>query len=250
MDRNRADIVLVARGYYPSRAKAREAIEASLVKVDGAVLAKPSALIGEAAQIEARQPYPWVSRGGVKLTAALDTFGIDPAGLTCLDIGASTGGFSHVLLESGAALVYAVDVGRGQLSPQLANREKLVSMEQCDARALTAEDFREPPDLAVFDVSFISLRLVFPNVLPLLADDAAIAALIKPQFEAGRERVAKGVVRDEATHHAVCNSIRTFLEAEGWRVTALVPSPIEGGEGNRGLLIGALRGNPAFAGGA
>ncbi|MCC2096572.1 MAG: TlyA family RNA methyltransferase [Hyphomicrobiales bacterium] len=246
MQRKRADIVLVERGFFPSRAKAREAIEAGLVLVDGAVLRKPAELVAADADIAAEKPYPWVSRGGVKLAAALDAFRIDPAGQVCVDIGASTGGFCHVLLERGAGWVYGVDVGQGQLDPRLAGREGLVSMEQCDARTLTAERFLAPPHLAVFDVSFISLKLVFPAVLPLLAEDAAIVALIKPQFEAGREHVAKGVVRDPAMHEAVCADIRAFLEAAGWRVAGLMPSPIEGGDGNREFLIAAMRGVPAF----
>ncbi len=246
MLRKRADIVLVDRGFFPSRAKAREAIEAGLVLVDGKVLRKPAEIIEEDADIAAEKPYPWVSRGGVKLAAALDAFSIDPAGLVCVDIGASSGGFTHVLLERGAAWVYGVDVGQGQLDPRLSGREGLVSMEQCDARSLTAESFRAPPQLAVFDVSFISLKLVFPTVLLLLEDDAALVALIKPQFEAGRDNAAKGVVRDPAMHDAVCADICSFLEAAGWRVAGLMPSPIEGGDGNREFLITAMRGAPTL----
>ena len=248
MDRKRADIVLVEQGYYPSRAKAREAIEAALVTVDGAVLSKPSAPIRADAAIDAQKPYPWVSRGGVKLAAALDAFGIEPAGLTCVDIGASTGGFSHVLLERGAAQVYAVDVGQGQLDPSLASNERLVGMEKCDARSLTAGHFRQPPGLAVFDVSFISLKLVFPCVLPLLAANAAVVALIKPQFEAGRDRVAKGIVRDPAVHEEICKDISSVLCDAGWLINGTIASPIEGGDGNKEFLIGAARGSGLLAG--
>ncbi|MGE3246478.1 MAG: TlyA family RNA methyltransferase [Beijerinckiaceae bacterium] len=247
MLRKRADIVLVDRGFFPSRAKAREAIEAGLVSAKGAQVRKSSEMIEEDAEIVAEKPYPWVSRGGVKLAAALAEFGIVPAGRDCVDIGSSTGGFTHVLLESGASRVYAVDVGQGQFSPALAGDPRVTLLEKTDARNLTEEQFAMPPQLAVFDVSFISLKLVLPAVLPLLAADAAMVALIKPQFEAGREKVAKGVVRDASVHHDVCETIRTCVEAEGWRVAGLVPSPIEGGDGNREFLIGAMRGAPLLA---
>ena len=246
MLRKRADIVLVDRGFFPSRAKAREAIEAGLVVANGAVLKKPAEMVEEDAEIEADRPYPWVSRGGVKLAVALETFRIDPSGLTCADIGVSTGGFSDVLLSRGAAWVYGVDVGTGQLDPKLATRKELIAMEQFDARALSAANFSEPPQLCVIDVSFISLKLILPVVLPLLADNAALIALIKPQFEAGRERVGKGVVRNAAVHEDVCADISSFIEAAGWRARGLIPSPIEGGDGNREFLIAAVRGAPSF----
>ena len=186
-------------------------------------------------------PHPWVSRGGVKLAAALDAFGFDPAGRACLDIGASTGGFAHVLLARGAASVVAVDVGRGQLHSDIAGDPRVTSREATDARSLTANDLPEPPQLLTFDVSFISLAFVLPAVLPLAAPDAGLIALIKPQFEAGRAYVVKGIVRDPAIHDEVCRRISALVQSLGWRVDGLIPSPIEGGDGNREFLIGASR---------
>ena len=210
MQRKRADIVLVERGFFKSRAKAREAIDAGLVEVAGTPLRKAAALIAADAPITAGQPYPWVSRGGVKLAAALDHFAIDPAGLVCVDIGASTGGFTHVLYSRGASQIYAVDVGRDQLDETVAALPGVISLQQRDARHLTPADFPSPPQLAVFDLSFISLKLVLPAVWSLLAADAALVALIKPQFEAGRERVAKGIVRDPLVHEEICQDIDAF----------------------------------------
>ncbi len=185
-------------------------------------------------------PHPYVSRGGLKLAAALDAFGIDPAGRTCLDIGASTGGFTDVLLRRGAGFVHAVDVGRFQLHPSLAADPRVAAREATDARSLTP--FPEPPSLLVIDVSFISLRLVLPPLVPLLAPGAALAALIKPQFEAGREHVGRGgLVRDEAVQDAVCAAIRDLVASLGFTVRGLIPSPVEGGDGNREFLIGAVR---------
>ncbi len=244
--RKRADILLVERGYFVSRAKAREAIEAGLVAAGGVVVRKPSDILSEDADIVAERPYPYVSRGGVKLAAALETFRIDPAGLVCLDIGASTGGFTDVLLRGGASHVYAVDVGHGQLDAGIALDERITPMEKTDARTLAPAHFTQIPQLAVFDVSFISLRLVLPSVLRLLAQDAACVALIKPQFEAGRENIAKGIVRDPALHEQICTQMRAFVEELGWRVLDIVVSPIEGGDGNREFLIGATRGSPEF----
>jgi 23S rRNA (cytidine1920-2'-O)/16S rRNA (cytidine1409-2'-O)-methyltransferase len=183
-----------------------------------------------------------VSRGGVKLAAALDAFAIDPAGRACLDIGASTGGFTEVLLARGAARVYAVDVGRGQLHARLAADGRVASLEATDARDLTPALVPEPIDLVVADASFISLKLVLPPVMPLLAPRTALAALIKPQFEAGPAQVKKGIVRDPAVHERICRDIGALVESLGFRVIGLVPSPILGGEGNREFLIGARRG--------
>lgn len=248
--RKRADIILVDRGFFPSRAKACEAIEAGLVNVRGAPVKKPSDMLEEDADIEAQRPYPYVSRGGVKLAGAIEALGINPDGLSCVDIGASTGGFTDVLLRAGAARVYAVDVGQGQLDAGLALDPRVVAMEKIDARALSAKHFEAPPQLAVFDVSFISLKLVLPAVLPLLAADAVIVALIKPQFEAGRENVARGIVRDPALHETICADVRAFVEGQSWRVLDVIASSIEGGDGNREFLIGAVRGAPAFAQGS
>ncbi len=240
--RQRADIALVERGFFESRARARASIEAGLVTADGVRLAKPAERIAPGARIEAAAPHPFVSRGGLKLEAALAAFGFEACGETCLDIGASTGGFTDVLLRRGAAKVYAVDVGRGQLHASLRGDARVVSMESTDARGLAAAGFREPPGLIVCDLSFISLKLVLPHVLALAAPGAKLAALIKPQFEAGRARVNKGIVRDAAVHRDVCEGICAFVSALGWRVRGVIPSPIEGGDGNREFLLGAAQG--------
>jgi 23S rRNA (cytidine1920-2'-O)/16S rRNA (cytidine1409-2'-O)-methyltransferase len=246
--RRRADVALVEDGHYESRARAQEAIAAGLVRVDGRPLRKASEAIREGAAVEAGRPHPWVSRGGVKLAAALDHFGIDPAGLACLDIGSSTGGFSHVLLARGARSVVAVDVGRGQLHPDLHGHPRLRSLEETDARRLTADAVGEPPALVTFDVSFIGLGAVAAPVLALAARDATVVALVKPQFEAGREHVRKGIVRDPAVHMAVCESVCGRFAAAGWTVAGVIPSPIAGGDGNREFLLAARRGDVARAG--
>lgn len=242
MTRKRADLVLVERGFFTSRARAQEAIAAGVVTVDGVTLRKASDLVPEEAVITAEQPHPYVSRGGVKLAAALDIFAIDPKGCVCLDIGASTGGFTDVLLMRGAAHVYAVDVGHGQLHPKIAQDERVTSLEGTDARALTSALVPELADLLVSDVSFISLKLVLPAAVALLKPRASLAVLVKPQFEAGRERVKKGIVRDEAVHRAVCDDMTAFVAGLGFTIIGLVPSPIEGGDGNREFLLGAHRG--------
>ncbi|HEX8666094.1 MAG TPA: TlyA family RNA methyltransferase [Beijerinckiaceae bacterium] len=239
--RRRADLLLVERGFFDSRARAQAAIAAGLVSADGASVAKASDRLPADAEIVAEAPHPWASRAGVKLAAGLDAFGIDPAERVCLDLGASTGGFTDVLLARGAAKVYAVDVGHGQLHPRLTGNPRVVSLEGTDARHLTRALVPEPIALAVADVSFISLRLVLPPVLPLLASDAALVALVKPQFEAGRAFTKKGVVRDEAVHRTVCRETAAFVEALGFTVLGLIPSPILGGDGNREFLIGARR---------
>jgi 23S rRNA (cytidine1920-2'-O)/16S rRNA (cytidine1409-2'-O)-methyltransferase len=241
MARQRADVALVERKLFESRAKAQEAIAAGGVRADGRLVRKASELIDAGASIEAAPPYPWVSRGGVKLAAALDAFGFDPAGLICLDVGASTGGFAHVLLARRAAAVIAVDVGRGQLHPDIAGDPRITSREATDARNLGAGDLPRPPQLVTCDVSFISLILVLPAVLPLAALNAKLVALIKPQFEAGPAHVVKGIVRDPAIHEEVCAKIDALIQSLGWRVEGLIPSPIEGGDGNREFLIGASR---------
>ncbi len=244
MSRQRADLALVARGFFPSRAKAQEAIAAGLVRIDGKTLAKASALIDEKMQIEAAAPYPWVSRGGVKLAAALDAFGFDPGGRICLDIGASTGGFTEVLLSRGAARVHAVDVGHGQLHQKLYADPRVISQEATDARDLTLAAFSEPPSFITCDVSFISLRVVLPTLLTLASPDAALIALIKPQFEVGPAFVVKGIVKDEAARHRACADIETLLRDAGWEAHGPIPSPIEGADGNREYLIGATNARP------
>jgi 23S rRNA (cytidine1920-2'-O)/16S rRNA (cytidine1409-2'-O)-methyltransferase len=242
MTNKRADVVLVERGFFQSRARAQEAITAGLVTVNGAPVRKASETISNEAVITAVQPHPYVSRGGVKLAAALDAFAIDPRGLTCLDIGASTGGFTEVLLMRDAAHVYAVDVGHGQLHQKVADDPRVTNLEGTDARALTPELIPEPADLLVSDVSFISLKLVLPPAIALLKPRAALAVLVKPQFEAGRDRVKKGIVRDEAVHRDVCEDMKAFVTSLGFNVMDIVPSPIEGGDGNREFLLGARRG--------
>jgi 23S rRNA (cytidine1920-2'-O)/16S rRNA (cytidine1409-2'-O)-methyltransferase len=240
--RERADRLLVARGFYESRARAQAAIAAGLVSADGMVVRKASDAIATTAVIAATAPHPYVSRGGVKLAAALDHFRIDVAGRICLDVGASTGGFSEVLVERGARRVYAVDVGTGQLHPRLAGCGAIVSIEQTDIRTLDPARLIEQPDLAVADVSFISLKLVLPAIGRLVSARATLVALIKPQFEAARAAIKKGIVRDPAVHAAVCADIAAFASAAGWRVTGIIPSPISGGDGNREFLIEAERG--------
>ncbi len=237
----RADVALVRAGLFESRAKAREAIEAGLVTADGKPVTKVAALLPAGAGLEARQAYPWVSRGGVKLAAALEHFGIDVRGRTCLDVGASTGGFAQVLLARGAAHVTAVDVGHGQLHPSLRDDPRLRSMEGRDARTLDAADLGALPSLLTFDVSFISLGLVLQPILARAAAKADLVALVKPQFEAGRARVRKGIVRDPEVHRAVCADIEALVAELGWSVLGVIPSPIEGGDGNREFLLAARR---------
>jgi 23S rRNA (cytidine1920-2'-O)/16S rRNA (cytidine1409-2'-O)-methyltransferase len=239
MTRKRADVVLVERGFFASRARAQEAIAAGLVTVNGAVIRKASEAVPEEAAITAEQPHPYVSRGGVKLAAALDVFQIDPMDKICLDIGASTGGFTEVLLNRGAAHVYAVDVGHGQLHPTIAGHARVTNLEGTDARSLNADLIQQAADLLVSDVSFISLRLVLPAAVALLKPRAELAVLVKPQFEAGRDHVKKGIVRDGAVHRAVCEDMRAFVASLGFEVMGLIPSPIEGGDGNREFLLGA-----------
>jgi len=238
----RVDLALVEQGLFESRAKAQEAIAAGLVTIDGTPVAKTSMRVAEGAELAARAPYPYVSRGGVKLAAALTAFGWTPAAELCLDIGASTGGFSDVLLRSGAAKVYAIDVGRDQMHPRLAHHPRLVVCEGLDARRLSADLFEAEPTFLVCDVSFISLRLILPPVLALLAPKARLIALIKPQFESEPRHLKKGIVRDGAQHQVVCADISALLHQLGWRVVGLVDSPIRGGDGNREFLIGGSRG--------
>ncbi|MGP0058274.1 MAG: TlyA family RNA methyltransferase [Beijerinckiaceae bacterium] len=235
----RADLALVARGLFESRATAQEAIAAGLVRSDGRTIRKASEPIGTEAQLEAEAPYPWVSRGGVKLAAALDAFSFDPQDRVCLDIGASTGGFTDVLLARGAAHVFAVDVGHGQLHGKLKDDPRVAAREGMDARKLTKSDFNRPISMITCDVSFISLKLVLPALLPLAGENALLAALIKPQFEVGPALVVKGIVKDDSARERVCRDISTHLQNAGWRVAGLIASPIEGGDGNREYLIGA-----------
>ena len=240
--RKRADIVLVERGLFPSRARAQAAIAAGLVKVDGAALLKASEEIGEAASIEAEAPHPYVSRGGLKLAAALDAFALDPAGLASLDVGASTGGFTDVLLKRGAASVVAVDVGHGQLDAGLAADPRVRSLERLDARAITETLLGLRPQAIVSDVSFISQRLVLPHVLSLASERAWLVSLIKPQFEVGPAEIVKGRVRSEAALRRACDAVSACVEAQGWTVLGLMPSPVLGGAGAKEFLIAARNG--------
>ncbi len=240
--KERADRLLVARGLFDSRARAQAAIAAGHVTADGVLVRKASDEISAAAVIAAAPEHPYVSRGGVKLAAALDHFGLDVAGRICLDVGASTGGFTEVLLERGAKRVYAVDVGTGQLHSRLRGRDDIVSIEQTDIRKLDPTRLPELPDFATIDVSFISLKLVLPAVGNLLMPRAQILALIKPQFEAGRHDSNKGIVRDEAVQKAVCDDIAAFVASLGWRNRPVVASAIRGGDGNQEFFIEAERG--------
>lgn len=240
--RRRADRLLVERGLFDSRAKAQAAIAAGLVTADDLPVRKASDEIPLDAALRAEAAHPWVSRGGVKLAAALDRFGFDPAGQVCLDVGASTGGFTQVLLARGARRVYAVDVGRGQLHASLREVPGVVVLEQTDIRNLDPGRLPDAPDFLVVDVSFISLKLVLPPAIALLRTPAHLIALIKPQFEAGRRHLKKGIVRDPEVHAAVCEDLVGFVAALGWTVAGVIPSPITGGDGNREFLLGAGRG--------
>jgi 23S rRNA (cytidine1920-2'-O)/16S rRNA (cytidine1409-2'-O)-methyltransferase len=240
--RKRADLLLVERGFFSSRARAQAAISAGLVSVGGLALKKASEELAGDAPIEAEAPHPWASRGGIKLAAALDAFPVDPADLVCLDVGASTGGFTNVLLARGAANVIAVDVGHGQLDPRLAADPRVRSLEGLDARALTAVMLDETPHAIVIDVSFISQRLVLPHVLKLASERAWLVSLVKPQFELNRTDLVKGRVASEAELERACDGVRATIEAEGWTVLGLMPSPILGGAGAREFLIAARHG--------
>ena len=232
--KKRIDVLLYEKGLAPSREKARTLIMAGCVYADNQKFDKPGDTVREDAVLEVRgNTLPYVSRGGFKLEKALKVFPIDPTGLTCIDCGASTGGFTDVLLQNGAAKVYAVDVGYGQLAWSLRNDPRVISMERTNVRYITAEQIPEPLDLAVMDLSFISVKLILPAVCPLLKDDAAVVCLIKPQFEAGREEVGKkGVVRDPKVHLEVLESFLDFVPGAGFTVMGLDYSPIKGPEGN------------------
>jgi 23S rRNA (cytidine1920-2'-O)/16S rRNA (cytidine1409-2'-O)-methyltransferase len=233
------DIVLVERGFFSSRARAQAAITAGLVRVGGVALRKASEEVAGDALIEAEAAHPWASRGGIKLAAALDAFALDPGGLVCLDVGASTGGFTDVLIARGAAKVVAVDVGHGQLDPRLAADSRVHSLEGVDARALTPEMIGDRPNAIVMDVSFISQRLALPQALKLAARRAWLVSLIKPQFELDRADLVKGRVTSEAALVRACDAVRGAIEAQGWTVLGLIPSPILGGAGAREFLIAA-----------
>ncbi len=234
MKKQRLDQLIFDMGLVPSRERAKTTIMSGLVFVDGQRADKPGMSVSPESEIEVRgDAIPYVSRGGLKLEKALRVFGIDPAGYTCIDCGASTGGFTDVLLKNGAAKVYAVDVGYGQLAWSLRNDARVVAMERTNVRYLTHEQIPEPMDMAVMDLSFISLRLVLPPVYELLRDGAYTVCLVKPQFEAGREKVGKkGVVRDKSVHIEVLENFLRFAKETGFSVRGVDYSPIRGPEGN------------------
>lgn len=237
-ERKRLDLVLVERGLAPSRAKAQALILAGQVRVDGICVDKPGTSISPSAHIEVLSPPRYVSRGGEKLEAALKAFGIDPTGKKCLDIGASTGGFTDCLLQHGAARVYAVDVGRGQLHWKLRQDPRVVVKEGLNARYLRFDDIGEEVDLVTIDVSFISLRLILPRLLGLVRPEGAVIPLVKPQFEAGREKVKKGVVRDGQIHREVLADLAKFVEERlQWSVVDVIASPLLGPKGNREFFM-------------
>jgi 23S rRNA (cytidine1920-2'-O)/16S rRNA (cytidine1409-2'-O)-methyltransferase len=244
--RIRVDRLLVERGLFESRAKAQAAIAAGRVSADELRVQRPSEEISADAVLRAEPAHPYVSRGGLKLAAALDHFRsnpvFDPRGRVCLDVGASTGGFTELLLARGARRIYAVDVGRGQLHRSLRARAEIVSIEATDIRLLDPKRLAEQPDLLVIDVSFISLKFVLPAALALARTPAGVLALVKPQFEAGRGRAKRGIVRDPLVHAAVCDDIAALVTSHGWKVVGIVPSPISGSDGNREFFIAAHAG--------
>lgn len=243
-DKTRLDQALVERRLIVTRARARDAVLRGLVCVDGIIARKPGLTVRHDTRIELTEdPAPYVSRAGEKLAHGLDHFGIDPTGHLCLDIGASTGGFTEVLLKRGAVHVYAVDVGHGQMHESLRKDPRVTVLERLNVRDLTSDHLPSPPGIIVCDVSFISLTLALPPALALAAPGAQLIALIKPQFEVGRENLGKGgIVRDPSLHNAVCNDICTWLEQDkAWVVKGLLPSPVEGSDGNREFLVSAWR---------
>ena len=234
MKKVRLDQLVFDRGFTESRERAKTTIMSGLVFVNGQRVDKPGMAIDPEAMIEVRgDALPFVSRGGYKLDKALNVFPIDPTGKVCIDCGASTGGFTDVLLQHGAKRVYAVDVGYGQLAWKLRQNERVVNLERTNLRYISAEQIPEPIELAVMDVSFISIRLVIPAIKALLVPDADYVCLIKPQFEAGRDEVGKkGVIRDAAVHERVVQEIIDFVPTVGMSVMGLDYSPIKGPEGN------------------
>lgn len=241
----RLDVALVARGLVATRARARDLIKRGLVHVSGEVVTKAGAPVRDDAEILITgDEAAWVSRAAVKLIAALDTFGFDPTGRAVLDVGASTGGFTQALLARGAARVYAVDVGSGQLHDTLEADPRVVSLEHRDARELSRTDVSEDIGAITVDVSFISLRLVLPHVMTFAAPGAWLVALIKPQFEVGRAAVGKGgIVTDEAARARAVTAIRDLVNAQpGWCTRDPIPSPLIGQSGNQEYLLGARHG--------
>lgn len=250
MSKIRLDQLVFDLGLTSSRERAKTTIMAGQVFVDGQRADKPGMAVSPESRVEVRgETLPFVSRGGLKLQKALDVFDFDPAGLICIDCGASTGGFTDCLLQRGAKKVYAVDVGYGQLAWSLRQDERVVSMERTNIRYVTPQQLQESPSLAVMDLSFISLRLVLPAVKELLTEDGQVFCLIKPQFEAGREKVGKkGVVRDKSVHLEVLESFLEFAPQAGFGVKGLSYSPIRGPEGNIEYLGWLAKGEPSAEG--
>ena len=240
--RKRIDLLLVERGLFESRARARAAVEAGLVFANDKLVLKASETFSPDVALQAQPAHPFVSRGGVKLAGALEQYPIPIEDHVCLDVGASTGGFTEVLLANGASVVFAIDVGHGQLHPSLHDHPKIVSMEATDIRSLEGKRLPARPDVVVIDVSFISLKAVLPVALSLAAAPMHLLALIKPQFEATRKHSKRGIVRDAAVHQEVCNEIVAFAASLGCTDIRVFPSPITGGDGNIEFFIGARRG--------
>ncbi|MHA1539880.1 MAG: TlyA family RNA methyltransferase [Alphaproteobacteria bacterium] len=243
MAKKRADVLLFEQGGATSRSKAESIIISGSVYIGERKIDKPGTQLTEDAVLEVRaKEHPWVSRGGMKLAHALKEFSVDPAGFTCIDVGSSTGGFTDVLLTHKAPKVYAVDVGFGQLDWGLRNDERVVVMERQNARYLTAELIPDPLDMIVCDASFIGLRTVLPAAMKLAKDGAIMMALIKPQFEAGKENLKKGIVRDPEIHKRVCDEIKDWLQNEmNWDVQGITQSPITGAKGNIEFLVYAIK---------
>ncbi len=244
----RLDRFLTERGDVGSRTQAQEAIRRGFVSVNGTVIGKPSFEVGESDDVlcRAESLCRYVSRGGLKLEAALAAFPVDPAGRICADIGASTGGFTDCLLQHGAARVYAIDAGHGQLHPSLRSDPRVVGREDCNARSLSRKEIPEPVSLAVMDVSFISQTKIYPALLSVMAEDAVLISLIKPQFEIGRAGIGKGgIVRDEAKRLEAVELVCRAASAVGLSRYGVTPSPIRGGDGNAEFLACFFRGkNP------
>ena len=240
--RKRADLLLVERGLFESRARAQAAIEAGLVIADDRPVLKASEAVAVDAVLQAQPAHPYVSRGGVKLAGALERYPLEIEDHVCLDVGASTGGFTEVLLANGASLVFAVDVGREQLHPSLHGHPKVVSMEQTDIRSFEGKRLPMRPDIVVVDVSFISLKAVLPAALSLAAAPMHLLALIKPQFEAPRKHSKRGIIRNAMVHQEICDDIAAFVASQGCTGIEVFPSSIKGGDGNIEFFIGARRG--------
>ncbi len=240
--RKRIDLLLVERGLFESRARAQAAIEAGLVSANDKPVLKASATVAADAVLQAQAAHPFVSRGGVKLSGALEQYPVKIEDHVCLDVGASTGGFTEVLLANGASMVFAIDVGHGQLHPSLRDHPRIVSMEGMDIREFEGKRLPARPDIVVIDVSFISLKAVLPVALSLAAAPMHLLALIKPQFEAGRKHLKRGIIRDAAVHEEICGDISAFASSLGCTDIRVFPSPISGGDGNIEFFIGARRG--------